>query len=65
MIKLLVSGMNCGACVKKITKVIQSIDEDAHVDVNIAAGTVDIEGVNHDKRFESAIVALGYGVASA
>lgn len=65
MLKLNVSGMNCGACVKKITGAVQTLDEDAQVDVDLTAKQVSIEGLNIDSRFEKAIQALGYEVLPA
>ncbi len=62
MMKFKVSGMNCGACVKKITAAVRAVDEDAHVDVDLTAKQVSIEGFNYDNRFEKAVQALGYDI---
>ncbi len=62
MRKFKVSGMNCGAFVEKITAAVRSVDEDAHVDVDLTAKLVSIEGFNSDNRFEKAVQALGYDI---
>ncbi len=43
MFSLNVSGMGCGSCVSKITKAIQTLDQDARVEVDRAAGKVTVE----------------------
>lgn len=37
MFSLNVSGMGCGSCVSKITKAIQTLDQDARVDADFGA----------------------------
>ncbi|HCL4059805.1 TPA: heavy-metal-associated domain-containing protein, partial [Pseudomonas aeruginosa] len=43
MFSLNVSGMGCGSCISKITKAIQTLDQDARVEVDRAAGKVTVE----------------------
>jgi copper chaperone len=43
MFSLNVSGMGCGSCVSVITKAIQTLDQDARVEVDRAAGKVTVE----------------------
>ncbi len=43
MFVLDVSGIGCGSCVSKITKAIQSLDNEATVSVDRAAGKVSVE----------------------
>jgi len=42
--KLVVQGMTCGHCVKAVTAAIAAFDPDARVQVDLAAGRVDIDG---------------------
>lgn len=62
--KLIVEGMTCAHCVRAITKAIKSLDEDATVDVDVAGGTVNIEGDVDAGLATAAIEAEGYGVVS-
>ena len=60
--KLIVEGMTCGHCVRAITKALQARDADARVDVDLAAGTVAIEGRLNPAEAVAAIEADGYRV---
>ena len=58
-----VEGMTCAHCVRAITKAIQALDPGARVAVDIAAGTVDIDGGVDPGLATAAIEAEGYRVA--
>jgi copper chaperone len=60
MFVLEVSGIGCGGCVSKITKAIQSLDNQATVSVDRAAGKVNVESNESPERVRSIIEALGF-----
>ncbi len=37
-----VKGMTCGHCVRAVTQAIQQLDEDAEVDIDLAAGKMTV-----------------------
>ncbi|WP_324733794.1 heavy-metal-associated domain-containing protein [Pseudomonas paeninsulae] len=60
MFVLEVAGMGCGSCVSKITKAIQTLDSQAKVEVDRAAGKVRVESDEHQEDIRSLIEELGY-----
>lgn len=58
--KLKVDGMSCGHCVRAISDAIGELDASARVD--LAGGTVEIEGVVDREAAIRAIEAEGYSV---
>ncbi|MDR6925093.1 MULTISPECIES: heavy-metal-associated domain-containing protein [unclassified Pseudomonas] len=60
MFVLNVSGIACGSCVSKITKAIQSLDSEAAVSVDPAAGKVNVESIESPERVRAAVEALGF-----
>ncbi|MHC8309833.1 heavy-metal-associated domain-containing protein [Pseudomonas sp. GT1P32] len=60
MFVLDVSGIGCGGCVNKITKAIQSLDNQATVSVDRTAGKVNVESNESPERVRSTIEALGF-----
>ncbi|MHC8299266.1 heavy-metal-associated domain-containing protein [Pseudomonas sp. ZS1P83] len=60
MFVLDVSGIGCGSCVSKITKAIQSLDNQAKVSVDRAAGKVSVESVESPEQVRRAVEALGF-----
>ena len=57
-----VEGMTCGHCVRAITRAIHTLDPDARVDVDLAAGVVTVEGQLLPDAAADAITAEGYTV---
>lgn len=55
-----VSGIGCGSCVSKITKAIQSLDNNATVSVDRNAGKVNVESNESPERVRAIVEALGY-----
>lgn len=56
-----VQGMHCGHCVRAITRAVQALDPTARVDVDLTAGTVDVEsGAATPSQILEAIAAEGY-----
>ncbi len=50
MFVLNLSGIGCGSCVSKITKAIQSLDSEAMISVDRAAGKVSVESSENQSR---------------
>lgn len=57
-----VEGMTCGHCVRAITRAIHTLDPDARVDADLAAGVVTVEGQLLADAAVDAITAEGYTV---
>lgn len=57
-----VEGMTCGHCVRAITRAIHTLDPDARVDVDLAAGVVTVEGQLLADAAADAITREGYTV---
>lgn len=55
-----VRGMSCGHCVKAVTNAIHDIDPAARVEVDLAAGRVEVESVQPASTIARAIVDAGY-----
>jgi copper chaperone len=55
-----VTPLTCGRCVRSITAALQAIDSGARVEVDLAAGTVDAEGLFDEATVVSALAAIGY-----
>ena len=55
-----VSGIGCGGCVSKITKAIQSLDSEAKVSVDRAAGKVSVESSENPEQVRKAVESLGF-----
>lgn len=60
MFVLDVSGIGCGSCVSKITKAIQSLDNEATVSVDRSAGKVSVESSESQEQLRKAVEALGF-----
>ena len=63
MFQIKVTRMNCGGCVKSVTRAIHSVEANASVAVDLAAGTVAITSPSGTSsgRFVDAVRAAGYG----
>jgi copper chaperone len=62
--KLIVEGMTCAHCVRTITKAIQALQPASRIGVDLAAGTVSIDGEVDAARAVAAIEAEGYRVVA-
>ena len=62
--KLIVEGMTCDHCVRAITRAIKTLDGGAEIHVDIAGGTVTIDGGVDAGLATAAIEAEGYRVAA-
>lgn len=61
--KFNVQGMTCSHCERTITRAIAALGGTARADV--AAGTVEVDGVDDEARVRAAIEAEGYTVGAA
>lgn len=59
-----VSGMSCGHCVRAVTQAIKALDPAAQVDVDLAAGVVQVNSDVPAAQLEAAIRGEGYEVSA-
>lgn len=64
MYELTVDGMSCGHCVGRVTKSVQSVDEAAKVEVDLASKKVKVDSQADLERIAAAIDEAGYPVLS-
>lgn len=55
-----VTGMTCAHCERAVTQAIQALDPQARVEVDLAAGTVRVEGTPSEQQIRAAIEEEGY-----
>ncbi|PSJ59020.1 heavy metal transporter [Mesorhizobium soli] len=60
MITLKVPDMTCGHCAGVVTKAVQSVDAEAHVDIDLKAQTVTIETKADGGAVSRALETAGY-----
>ncbi|TAJ68793.1 MAG: copper chaperone [Phenylobacterium sp.] len=65
MLRLKVDGMSCGHCVGAVTQAVQTVDPQAEVKVDLAAGTVDARTNADPAAISGAITAAGYAARIA
>ena len=58
-----VQGMSCEHCVRMVTQAVQALDPAAQVQVDLAAGRVQVESGQARERLVEAIEEEGYTVA--
>lgn len=54
--------MTCAHCERAVTQAIQALDPQARVEVDLAAGTVRVEGTPSEQQIRAAIEEEGYQV---
>lgn len=59
-----VSGMSCGHCARAVTQAIKTLDPAAQVDVDLAAGVVQVDSDVPAAQLEAAIRGEGYEVSA-
>ena len=59
-----VSPITCGQCVRTITQALQAIDPGARVHVDIAEGTVDVDGALDSDTVIATLALHGYDASS-
>lgn len=63
MVTLQVTGMSCNHCVEAVKKAVAAVDPAAKVEIDLAAGRVDIaDSSTTDTAFVQAIEDAGYEV---
>ncbi|MCD6674604.1 MAG: cation transporter [Burkholderiaceae bacterium] len=55
-----VKGMTCGHCVRAVTAAVQQVDAQARVEVDLAAGKVQVDSTMPAPAIERAIAEAGY-----
>ena len=58
-----VSGMTCSHCERAVTQAIQALDPQAQVQVDLAAGTVQVQSSAGEQAIREAISEEGYQVS--
>ena len=64
MLTLHVTGMSCEHCVKAITRAVGAVQGAGKVDVDLARGTVAVQGSADPAAVRAAIVEEGYDIAA-
>ncbi len=62
--KLTVSGMTCGGCIKAVTKAIQSADPQAQVKVDLASQTIELETQLSSNETQQLISDAGFPIVN-
>ena len=63
MIELKVERMTCGGCAATVKAAVAEAAPEARTEIEIATGTLRIEGDAEEARVRAAIEQAGYGVA--
>ena len=58
--KFHVNPLTCGRCVRSITEALQGVDSGARVDVDLEAGTVDVDSALDATAIVATLAAIGY-----
>lgn len=59
-IRLKVTGMSCGGCVRHVTAALQALEGVERVEVDLAGGLVRIDGSADDANLVAALAEAGY-----
>lgn len=60
MLRFRVPNMTCGGCAKSVTKVLQSVDSKARIEIDSRDREVRVESVASESKFLSALERAGY-----
>jgi len=63
MIELKVERMTCGSCAAKVRAAVIEVAPNARMEIEIASGTLRVEGEADETRVRTAIEQAGYGIA--
>lgn len=63
MIELKIERMKCGGCAAAVRTAVSAVAPSAQMEIEIATGTLRIEGDADEARVRAAIERAGYGVA--
>lgn len=64
MYELQVKGMSCGGCARTVTKLVQSVDSDAKVEVDLPRKKVQVDSIASLEAITAAISGAGYSVTA-
>lgn len=57
-----VAGMTCNGCVNKVTNAVTDVAGVEDVDVDVAAGTLEVSGGADDAAIREAVANVGYSI---
>ena len=60
MIEFTLPTMTCGHCVKAVTQAVQSVDAQAHVEIDLGQHRLRVVSAQSESRFEQALADAGY-----
>ena len=60
MMKFQVAGMRCGGCARKLAQAIRADEADALVEVDLSAGTVDVQSRRSRAAVAESIARAGF-----
>ncbi|GAA0869642.1 hypothetical protein GCM10009116_14780 [Brevundimonas basaltis] len=63
MIELKVERMTCGGCAATVRAAVAEVAPKARMEIEIATGTLRVEGEVDESRVRAAIEQAGYGIA--
>ena len=63
MIELKVERMTCGGCAATVRAAVLEVAPTARMEIEVATGTLQVEGDADEDRIRAAIVQAGYGIA--
>lgn len=63
MIELKIERMTCGGCAATVRAAVAEVAPDARLEIEIASGTLRVEGDADEARVRTAIEQAGYGIA--
>ena len=63
MIELKVQRMTCGGCAATVRAAVAEVAPEARMEIEIASGTLRVEGEADEARVRAAIEQAGYGIA--
>jgi copper chaperone CopZ len=61
-VRLAISGMHCGGCVRRVTAALGEVEGLSEVSVEVGAARFDAEDADALKEATGAVEALGFGV---
>lgn len=62
MIELKVKGMTCGGCAATVRTAVAEAAPSARIEIEVASGTLRVDGDADESRVRAAIAKAGYGV---
>ena len=63
MVRIAITNMTCGGCAAKVRAAVLEVAPTARMEIEIATGTLRVEGDADEARVRAAIVQVGYDIA--